>query len=297
MVEVFDDRACVLGEGPCYDEQTGRVWWVDILTCRQLWRDVRTGETGEATTSGHVGAAVPRRHGGFVLCLPDGPVLADRDRVITPLGGYREADVEADAPSSGTAMRSNDAKADPAGRLWLGTMAYDETPGAAALYRLDPGEPRPVRVLGGVTISNGLGWSPAGDLMYFADTPTGRVFVFDYDLATGELANRRTLVEISKADGSPDGLCTDADGAVWVALWGGGAVHRYLPDGQLDRVVELGTPQVTSCAFAASDGAADVLDLLIITTAADGQQDAVAGRTYAHHPGDAVGLPVARYAG
>jgi sugar lactone lactonase YvrE len=176
-------------------------------------------------------------------------------------------------------------------------MAYAQTPGAGALYRLDPGAPRPVRVLDGVTISNGLGWSPEADVMYFADTATGRVFAFDYDLATGELANRRTFAEIPPGEGAPDGLCTDAEGAVWLALWGGGAVRRYLPDGTLDRVVEVGTPKVTSCAFAASDGAADLLDLLIITTAGDGKPDSGAGRTYAHRPGDAAGVPVARYAG
>jgi sugar lactone lactonase YvrE len=297
MVDVLDDRVCVLGESPCYDERTGRVWWVDILSSRQVWRDLRTGETGELPTTGHVGAAVPRRHGGFVLCLPDGPVLADPDRIITPLGGYSEADLEAEVPPSGTAMRSNDAKADPAGRLWLGTLAYDEKRGAAALYRLDPGSPRPVRVLGDLTVSNGLGWSPEADLMYFVDTPTGRVDVFDYDLATGELANRRVFVEIASADGSPDGLCTDADGAVWVALWEGGAVRRYLPDGSLDRVVEVGTPLVTSCAFAASDGGADELDLLVITTAAENAHDPGAGRTYAYRPGDALGVPVNRFDG
>jgi sugar lactone lactonase YvrE len=311
MIEVFDDRVCRLGEGPHYDERTGVVWWVDILSCRQLWRNVRTAETGELPTTGHVGAAVPRTGGGFVLCLPDGPVLADPDRVITPLGGYSEADLEAAAggpdnppggtvepPHRATALRSNDAKADPAGRLWLGTMAYDETPGAGALYRLDPGAARPVRVLTGVTISNGLGWSPGGELMYYVDTPTGRIDMFDYDLATGELANRRTLAEIDEADGFPDGLCTDAEGGVWVALWGGGAVRRYLPDGRLDRVVEVGTPNVTSCAFAASDGGADRLDLLVITTAAGKETgEPGAGQTYLYRPGDVVGLPVHRFGG
>jgi sugar lactone lactonase YvrE len=151
--------------------------------------------------------------------------------------------------------------------------------------------------LGDVTVSNGLGWSPEADLMYFVDSPTGRVDVFDYDLATGELANRQVFAEIARADGSPDGLCTDADGAVWVALWKGGAVRRYLPDGSLDRVVEVGTPLVTSCAFAASDGGADELDLLVITTASEGAHDLPAGRTYAYRPGDAVGVPVNRFDG
>jgi sugar lactone lactonase YvrE len=299
-VDVFDDRVCRLGEGPCYDERTGRAWWVDILNSRQLWRDPRSGETGELPTTGHVGAAVPRQGGGFVLCLPDGPVLADADRIITPLGGYSEADLEAEVPHSDTAIRSNDAKADQAGRLWLGTVAYDETPGAGALYRLDPGAVRPVLVLDGVTISNGLGWSPDADLMYYVDTPTGRVDVFDYDLATGEPSRRRPFVEIDKADGSPDGICTDAEGAVWVALWGGGAVRRYLPDGRLDRVVEVGTRNVTSCAFAASGGGegggAEAYDLLLITTAADeAAGDPAAGRTYAYRPGDVVGRPIDRY--
>jgi sugar lactone lactonase YvrE len=297
VLEVIDDRVCALGENPFYDEQTGRVWWVDILSSRQVWRDLRTGETGELPTTGHVGAAVPRRHGGFVLCLPDGPVLVDRDRIVTPLGGYHEADLEAEVPSSGTAMRSNDAKVDPAGRLWLGTVAYDEKPGAAALYRLDPGAPRPVRVLGDVTISNGLGWSPEGDRMYFVDTATGRIDVFDYDLSTGELSHRRVFAEIDKADGSPDGLCTDADGAVWVALWGGGAVRRYLPDSSLNRVVEVGTPSVSSCAFAASDGGADPLDLLVVTTGSGGASDPGAGKTYGYRPGDAVGRPADRFNG
>lgn len=298
MIEVFDDRVCRLGEGPHYDERTGRVWWVDILSSRQLWRHVRTGEAGELPTTGHVGAAVPRTAGGFVLCLPDGPVLADPDRVITPVGGYSEADLEAEVPHREPGLRSNDAKADPEGRLWLGTMAYDETPRAGGLYRLDPGAPRPVLVLDGVTISNGLGWSPGGELMYYVDTATGRVDVFDYDIATGEPANRRIFAEIDQADGSPDGLCTDAEGGVWVALWGGGAVRRYLPDGRLDRVVEVGTPNVTSCAFAASGGGADRFDLLVITTAAGSATgEPGAGKTYAHRPGDVVGRPVDRFGG
>lgn len=298
-LDVLDDRVCVLGESPYYDGQAGRLWWVDILSSRQLWRDLRTGETGELATTGHVGAAVPRQRGGFVLCLPDGPVLADPDRVITPLGGYAEADLEADVRPRTGAVRSNDAKADPAGRLWLGTVAYDETPGAGALYRLDPGAPRPVRVLDGVTISNGLGWSPDGELMYFIDTATGLVEVFDYDLDSGQPANRRTFAAIEEGDGSPDGLCVDAEGAVWVALWRGGEVRRYLPDGRLDRAVEVGTPLVTSCAFAASGGGAGDLDLLVITTATGETRPpgAGAGLTYAYQPGDAIGLPADRFAG
>jgi sugar lactone lactonase YvrE len=294
-LEVFDDRRCLLGEGPHYDERTGRVFWVDILAGRVLWRDVDGAGVGELAAGGHVGAAVPRRDGGLVLCLPDGPRLLDPDGSVHPLRGCAEADADAglhravDAP----ALRSNDAKADPAGRLWLGTMAYDTTPGAAALYRLDPGAAGPTRVLGDITISNGLGWSPGGGTMYYIDSPTWRIDAFDYDVATGRVGGRRPFVRVDDP-GMPDGLCVDAEGGVWVALWQGAAVHRYTPDGRLDRVVPVPTSQVTSCAFAGEG-----YRLLVVTTAAEGRppDDAAAGLTYAYRPGDVVGLPADRYAG
>lgn len=300
-VEVFDDRVCRLGEGPFYDDRTGRVGWVDILGRAVLWRAPSSGETGAFDTPEDVGAAVPRRDGGLVLCLPNGPVLRDPDGTTHALGTFAEADAAArgtdggpdGAPAAGgPTLRANDAKADPTGRLWLGTMAYDETPGAGALYRLDPGARVPVRVLSAVTISNGLGWSPDGTRMYYVDTPTRRVDVFDIDLATGEITGRRPFAEVEPGAGYPDGLCVDAEGGVWVALWEGGAVRRYRPDGGLDRVVEVGTPRVTSCAFAG-----DGYDLLVITTAALDSGEPGAGLTYAYRPGDVVGRPADRYAG
>jgi sugar lactone lactonase YvrE len=283
-VDVFDDRVCAVGEGPYFDERTGRVGWVDILGCRVLWRDLATGETGAIPTPAHIGAAVPREGGGLVLCLPDGPALVDPDGTLHILDPYDVVD-----PS----MRSNDAKADPVGRLWVGTMAYESTPGAGALYRLDPGATGPVRVLSGVTISNGLGWSPDGGRMYHADTPTQRIDVYDYDLSTGEMTGRREFVTV-EGPGSPDGLCVDADGGVWVAVWDGGRVCRYTPDGALERTVRVPTPQVSSCAFAGPE-----LDLLVITTAAqDGSVGAPgAGLTYAYRPGDVVGRHTDRFAG
>lgn len=306
-LEVFDGRVCRLGEGPFYDDRTGRVGWVDILGRAVLWQELSSGRTGALDAPDDVGAAVPRQGGGLVLCLPAGPVLWDPDGTTRALAGFAEADAAggdvgaaADPPAAGDAagsrgapkLRANDAKADPAGRLWLGTMAYDETPGAGALYRLDPGARVPVRVLSGVTISNGLGWSPDGTRMYYADTPTGRVDVFDYDPATGALSGRRPFAHVDSGAGYPDGLCVDAEGGVWVALWGGGAVRRYRPDGSLDRVVEVGTPRVTSCAFAGEG-----YDLLVITTAGLDTGEPGAGLTYVYRPGDVVGSPVDRYAG
>lgn len=323
-VEVFDDRRCLLGEGPHYDEPTRRVVWVDILGRQVLWRTVDTvtrpaghagrdetdtradadpagdgasdaGDVGGFTVAGHVGAAVPRRGGGLVLCLPDGPVLLEPDGATRVLDGCAAVDARAGVsrPADASLLRCNDAKADPGGRLWLGTMAYDETPGAGALYRLDPGAPGPTRVLSDVTISNGLGWSPDGRTMYYIDSPTGRIDAFDHDVATGEISGRRVFAAVD-GRGMPDGLCVDAGGGVWVALWHGAAVHRYSSDGRLDRVLPVPTPQVTSCTFAG-----DGYRLLVITTAAVDRpaDDGAAGLTYACEPGDVVGVPVHRYAG
>lgn len=302
-MEVFDERVCRLGEGPHYDERTGRVVWVDILGSKVLWRVVgstqggdRQEEQGELRVDGHPGAAVPRREGGLVLCLPDGPALLDADGTLRMLGTYAQADAAAGRPRPADAptIRSNDAKADPDGRLWLGTMAYDETPGAGALYRLTPGAAGPVRVIGDVTVSNGLGWSPDGLTMYYIDSPTRRIDAFAYDPDRGELGERRRFVEAEADWGFPDGMCVDAAGGVWVAFWGGGAVRRFTPDGRLERVVKVGTPQVTSCTFVG-----EKYDLLVVTTAAGDAAKAGpgAGLTYAHRPGDVVGRPVDRFAG
>jgi sugar lactone lactonase YvrE len=284
-VEIFDDRVCTLGEGPAYDDRTGRAYWVDVRGHRVLWRHVQTGATGQIDATTDVSAVIPRHDGGFVLMLPPGPTLTDEHGVV-------ETTIAFDAEGAGTTVRPNDAKADPAGRLWFGTMGYEMTPGAGSLYRLDPGATRPVPVCRGITVSNGLDWSAEGDRMYYVDTATQRVDVFDYDLSTGTASGRRSFVDIAPA--RPDGLCTDAEGAVWVALWGAGAVRRYTPDGRMDREVTVPTPYTTSCAFAGPDH-----DLLLITTAAVRKATGTpeAGLTYAYRPGDVVGRPVHRFAG
>jgi len=235
-----------------------------------------------------VGAAALTAAGDLVLAVRDGFARLDLDS-----GKVRAiADVEADLPD----QRMNDGKCDPAGRFWAGTMALDKRPGAGALYRLDP-DGRVHRILDGVSISNGLDWSDDGRLMYYVDTPTRSIDVFDFDVASGAIANRRALARVERGDGWPDGLTLDADGYIWVALWAGAAVRRYAPDGTLDRVVAVPTTYPTSCAF----GGPDLQDLYVTTAATaltpeERLREPLAGGLFRCRPG-VQGRPPHRFKG
>jgi sugar lactone lactonase YvrE len=146
----------------------------------------------------------------------------------------------------------NDGACDPQGRFWAGTMAYDESPGAGTLYRLEL-DGRCSTVLTGLTISNGIGWSPDGGTMYLSDSGTRLVEAFDFDGVTGAISGRRTLVRIDEPGVAPDGLTVDEDGDIWVAMYGGWAVHRYGPEGSLRATLPMPVAQATSCAFGGDD--------------------------------------------
>jgi sugar lactone lactonase YvrE len=243
-----------LGEGPSWDAASQALYWIDAPPGLVY----RLGAGGLPATSWPlgmpIGAVFPRAGGGLVVPASDGVLTLD------PVSGdvAMLAPIEADKPAN----RMNDGACDRAGRLYVGTMAADESPGRGALYRLDPD--LTVTVLAtGVGISNGIGWSPDDQLMYYSDSLAYRVDVFEYDPATGDVANRREFVRIGAGDYVPDGLAVDAEGGVWVAHWGGSVLCRYLRDGRLDQTVKLPHAHVTSCAFGGPD-----LDQLYITTAA-----------------------------
>jgi sugar lactone lactonase YvrE len=175
-------------------------------------------------------------------------------------------------------------------------MRYDQQPGGGFLARVGPGGQATV-VLPEVTISNGIGWSPDESRMYYVDTPTHRIDVFDFAVATGEVRDRRPLAEVLDTDGVPDGLCVDADGCVWVAVNGGGQVRRYTPDGALDRTVDVPARQVTACCF----GGPDLADLYVTTgrerfTDADAAAQPLAGSLFVA-TGIGRGMPSARFPG
>ena len=249
--KLFVDARARLGEGPVWDARSGRLLWVDIEGRALHSTDPATGTTTTLPMPMPIGIAVPRQSGGFIAALEDGFHAIDLDG--------RTQQIEAIDNGSGR-LRFNDGACDPKGRFLAGTMAYDFAPGAGALYRLDP-DLRVTRLLDDVTISNGLGWSPDGGTLYYVDTPTRRIDAFDYDLETGAISRRRPFVEIEGV-GRPDGLCVDVDGAVWIALWPGWSVRRYLPDGTFDVVLPVPVAEVSSCVFGGPS-----LDELFITTA------------------------------
>ena len=267
-----------VGEGPIWDAGTETLVWVDITGSAVHRFDPSTGHDLCMDVGIDVGAVAVRASGGLVLAATDGfrALAADGSQTLL-------VEVEADDPS----MRMNDGKCDRHGRFWAGTMAYDESApaGLGNLYRLDPD--LSVRsMLDGVSISNGIDWSPDDRLMYFVDSRTQRVDVFDFDLDDGAISNRRTLIEVDSANGLPDGMTVDVNGDLWVAQWGGSRVVHYAPDGSERGMVRFPVSQTSSCAF----GGGDARDLYV-TSAARGISEDVepeAGSLFRARPG-AVG--------
>ncbi len=249
--DLFLPASAQLGEGPIWDAARRRLLFADIMRGHVHVVDVATGADRIIEIGQPVGAIALAARGDWIVAAKRGFYRVDPDsgRVTTL------AEVEADIDHN----RMNDGYVDARGRFWAGTMDM-EGGTRGALYRLDP-DGRVHQMLTGVGISNGIDWSPDGRLMYYVDTPTRRIDVFDFDEERGEISGRRPFVVIAPELGHPDGMIVDAAGFVWQALWGGGAVHRYAPDGRLDRVVKLPPSQVTKCAF----GGADLGDLYITT--------------------------------
>ena len=276
-----------LGEGPSWDPAAGRLLRVDIAQGLVHCWGPESGATSTLRVGGEVSAAVRRTVGGLILAIGHQLVALDRDGRRTVLATVEPHDED---------TRFNDCRCDPQGRLWAGTMSKTRTPDRAALYRLEAGREIEA-VVAPTTLSNGIGWSPDGDRMYFIDSTTFRVDVFGFDGATGSIGDRRPFAHVAPADGLPDGLAVDAEGGVWVCLFGGAAIRRYDAGGGLDAELALPATNPTCPAFGGPD-----LRTLYVTTARHRLSDAqlaaepAAGSILALRPGVA-GLPAQPFAG
>lgn len=240
-----------LGEGPIWDVGTNTLLFVDIKRGSVHRFDPATGDHSTFDTGGLVAAVALDPDGDLVLARERTFARCDADGgALTGLGTFH---VEGD-------VRFNDGAVDPWGRFVMGTMDLQYDRPIGSLYRLDP-DGSVTQLLDGITISNGIDWNADATRMYYVDSGTQSIDVFDVH-DDGELGERRRLVTMDEAPGGPDGLTLDVDGCIWVACWNRSCVRRYTPDGQLDAQIDLPVSAVTSVAFG---GAA--LDQLYITTA------------------------------
>lgn len=244
-----------LGEAPCWHPGRGSLWWLDIAG-QQFFEWRLAGVTVRRRPLPQLpGAAVVTSDGRFLVALRDGLyLLAPDDDALVPYATAAQHD-----PKD---FRFNDGKVDPQGRLWVGTLALDGRAGQSKLFRVT--RDRQVQtMLDGVTISNGLAWTPDGRTLYYVDSPTRRVQAFDFDGEKGTLLRGRTAIVLEDGDGWPDGCCMDAEGCLWLAHWGAGKVTRWDPAaGRRLLTVTLPVTNVTSCAFGGTK-----LDRLFVTTA------------------------------
>jgi sugar lactone lactonase YvrE len=262
------------GEGPFWDAPAGRLLSMDVLAGEIVAVDP-SGGLSRFKVPSRVATVVRRRvSGGFVIATEHGLVGADEQ-----LSAFERIASLTDDPN----VRTNDGGCDPFGGFVIGTMAYDERPGAGAVYRVTP-DHQVIELLSPVSISNGVQWSADATRAFYIDTPTRRVDAFDVDCETGAWFGRRVHIHIDGTQGHPDGMAIDEDDGLWVALWGGGVVHHYDATGRLVEAIGVpGITQVSSCAFGG-----DGLDMLYITTSRQGLPDdhePSAGAIFAVHTG------------
>jgi len=275
-VELAFPAQCELSEGPVWDAGRGLLRWVDILPGHVHALDPVSGAHSSFGAGQPVGTVGLTRGGGLVLALAGGFALSGPDgQDLRPFG---------DLAVDRSVRRFNDGKPDPWGSFWAGTMGVPEDSGVpGSLYQLSP-DGAVTELIGGVALSNGLDWTDDRRVFYYADSLAGGVDAFATDPDTGTLSGRRRFAEVS--GGMPDGLTLDAEGCLWLAVWGSSELRRYTPDGRLDTAVKLPVSQVTSAAFGGAD-----LSTLYITTArenftpADLREQPHAGDIFACTPG------------
>lgn len=252
--EILYPAQCLLGEGPLWHAERNSCFWVDIERGMLFEYHWLSKVTKTWKFDGRLTSVCPSIENGLLMGLNAG--IARFDLTTEKLEWL--LDIESEITNN----RCNDAKCDTKGRLWLGTMDMNFKPGASTLYCIDKNLIIEKK-LSNLTISNGMAWTADNTRMYFIDSPTQAIQSYIFDANSGAILFEKNAVLIPEEIGTPDGMCIDSEGMLWVAHWGGFGVYRWNPaDGTLIEKIEIPVPHVTSCAFAGEN-----LDHLIITTA------------------------------
>ena len=272
--DLFSDYSCELGEGPFWDPKSNGLLWVDII-----------GQTVLRQSYDQTGPKVINVTGnpGCVVLSNEGEVIAGINNSIAVIDGNGSPLKVLAETNEGSGLRFNDGKCDPSGRFWVGSMDRNEKAPLGSLYSWRKSEGLVEREKG-VTVSNGMGWSPEQDLFYYIDSPTRQVCSYDFDPSTGSIINKRQLIKFSEEDGFPDGMTLDIDGRLWIAFWGGAKIMCVNPDSKaIEEVVNFPVSKITSCAFGG-----DKLDQLFVTSAkvdVNEEDEPLAGKTFIFSPG------------
>ncbi|MDY4610716.1 MAG: SMP-30/gluconolactonase/LRE family protein [Sphaerochaetaceae bacterium] len=279
----ISDITSSLGESPVWDPRTNRLYWIDYTEKKINWHDPETGDTSTFQLDVTPGCVAPTEYGKLLVGYRHEIGLFDMEsEQLTTLF----------APEAGKDYNHfNDGKCDAAGRFWLGSITETQDWPGAAFYRIE-GRTNCKMMFDNVTTSNGLAWSPDNGTFYYIDTMTYSVAAFDFNLDTGELKNKRTIIDFRPETGRPDGMTIDAEGFLWIAHWNGGQISRWNPNTGIC-LARLPVPayNVTSCYFGGP-----ALDRLYITSASvetgetEFKQYPLSGRTFVIEPG-VSGLP------
>ncbi len=259
--ELIANYECVTGEGPLWHPGERRLYWVDIPQGRMFRYDPATGRHEQFYEGEVVGGFTIQADGALLLFMARGAVRIWRADKLTPV-----VDEIPDERNS----RFNDVIADPAGRVFCGTMSSPDHPGR--LYRLDT-DGTLTTLLEGIGTSNGLGFTPDRKQMYYTDSPRREIYLFDYDQETGAITHQRVFVRTPEDEGVPDGMTVDAAGYVWSARWDGGCLVRYTPDGTEERRIVFPARKVSSVTF----GGEDYTDIYVTTAGGDHKAEEGAG--------------------
>ncbi len=253
MLKHIENSKSLLGEGPLYNQKQNALYWTDIKGMKLFKYNLETKVVKSYHFTRPIGSFAFTCNDEIITTTTCGFEYANLDtNRLTPI-----VNPEVDLPNN----RFNDGKCDAEGRYFAGTMDNNEKEIKGSLYSFDGNTVKKLEK--NLFISNGLGWSPDSKKFYLTDSPKRVIYVYDYDLKSGEISNKQVFYNIDKKDGYPDGLCIDSEGYVWSAHWYGWKITRYAPNGSIDSIYDMPVPKVTSCNFGGKD-----FNTLFITTAA-----------------------------